>query len=341
MTQNLESIEFAKPLMPAEAVEFGDNLEIARSIRQDVRGRLRYDLQYMTRPTKPTLEDRFAPEGTVCYGYALEYSEQLERNGVDHLVGVVNRHATVLVRDGENLQWLDPLSPVDQDLSTAVEYSTVPLNSVFEAAQTEKVSMIVDSVRLGEDVEPNFELRAAKTPWLTKHENVHRKGATKLFLTLFEPESGREVVNNYARFREALRDNNLEETASSIIDMAGRFPDIDIAGKFPKHVKTTVRQLVLSGRQELAAQVSSAFFSSFSVLEDTRVGEYEADCLRYIATVGTKSEGFGTKINAQYWGLMEKARGIYMNLMNDPRSSNSSIAGKLAVCETILFAEAA
>ena len=278
---------------------------------------------------------------TNCIGYTIKGSEALERESVEHYVGVLNGHATTVAplaaENGTRLWLVDMLSPeLNSDISEAIEYSSSPLEGISsELAVNGRVLMIVEGGGIGPGSHYSRDKLIEKHPWLQIEEsNIWSSlnsfsRSQKLILTLFEPIIGREVIYHYAKFLESAEDKP-EQAAESLKLLAGVYPDIDIRGSSPKLVKSVVRRLAHGGKVDEAVAAVGYFFDSFGPSTDTRVAEYKADCLRAIAKVrGTT----GTNTDAR--DLLEQARDLYRGVVRRPQAYRS-VLGKLAACDALL-----
>lgn len=253
-----------------------------------------------------------------CAGYTILGSEALQRKGIAHRVGMINGHATTTVQI-EGAVWLmDNLSP---HLNQSLEGN--------QFGETElpggRLSAVIDGDLLASNAGLNPINAYVKHPWLEAKRKKARDqwssvGTNYLLISTFEPELGREMIKNHAQFREAYCAERIEDAAQFVVKMAGRFPEIDIRQDDAKKVKSLVRRLSAKRNFDIAQETTEAFFSSFQDIKDSRVVEYKADCLRYIA---------------KYSGQRRLARiaiDLYQLAIQKPKSYDSSISAKIRLC---------
>ncbi|MGI9028248.1 MAG: hypothetical protein ACR2FM_05430 [Candidatus Saccharimonadales bacterium] len=311
-----------------------------------------HDQKYEQLPTTPSLEVimyaaqiqekvranlRFEPDSSIddieqtgktnCVGYTLKGSEQLEQADIQHYVGFINGHATLLVPTSQDIWLLDMLSPeLNQPLRNVL--------TLYGQASENRSMARLNSVQLLQQTDLDWESGFDKHPWLramqvctqisgrdSDYDRTER--SYSLIASLFKPEFGRNLIYQYAKFNEAYDACNLLAASNAITNMAGYYPDIDMRGDSAKKVKSVVRRLAIAGQFSEADAVTDAFFSSFSVSQDSRVGEYKADCLRYIA------QHSGQKT------LAKRALELYQSAKKNPNSFNKSISAKIEICNTL------
>lgn len=272
------------------------HLWAAAAVQQAIRRSLWYE-------PGVSLEALSETQMATCIGYTVVGSEALEAAGVDHWVGFANGHAVLLLPDRNNLWLLDMLSPeLNQPIDRALSYGTKQsisedLNNHGRAVVKLHTEVLAGTLhKTPEDIaqtHPWFLVDTSKTrrdrlfPGVS-HENERRQRYSRqsLILSVFEPKNGRNVLAEYSTFRESMDSGQYKNATKSLRELAGFYPDIDARGDSFKLVKRLVGRLSRAGDIASAKTVVSDFFSSFSISGDTRVREYEGDCLRVIAEAG-------------------------------------------------------
>lgn len=268
------------------------------------------------------IDDLRTTDTANCVGYAKLGSVGLEDRGVRHYVGFVNGHATLLIPTPDNMWLFDMLSPrLSQPMGREL------LNRQPTRTERSLALMSGRGIVLNGAVDPIGATQ--KYPWLSTERGSHRinhpdseysAGSRNLILSMYQPEPGRKAIYHYAKFNEAYEDKNLIEAAESLKQMHGLFPDIDMRGTSPQRVKSTVKRLAIARNFDLAREAAEAYFASFTHSTDSRVAEYQADCLRYIAKFSRQGN------------LAKRAIELYESTKRNPKSHRSSIKAKIDLC---------
>ncbi len=307
------------------------NIEDAITAFTDVQTEVRSILRYEDKEPWDEFDNR---QPANCVGFTALTSELLEERSIRHKIGFVNGHATIiaLLDDGtRHQQWMfDSLSPkLNQNIDAAF--------SPMSVTEDDRDFAFVFPERVKTDHLDSGLHPADKYPWLTLEKPTfsapdvgYSNGLSKrLILTLFRPEQGREIIRGYSDYSQSIdRTNKIildtAQASQAILDMAGVFPDIDIRTDNPAFVRRIVKELSKKDEVQKALEVTEAFFDSFEPSNDTRVGEYKADCLRAISKISGKSE------------FAKRAAEIYEEIMTRPKSSTAALTGKLAVSQSMI-----
>jgi hypothetical protein len=283
-----------------------------------------------------------------CIGFTVVASECLEMSGIDHWIGFVNGHSTILLptEEGQQLNLADPLSPVlSQDLQHSMvtggtkghsvnddmeEYgrSAVELNTLSLAgrARGSTAELLRDHPWLifqrGE-VPDMFAAERQAQELVAGSGNfgqpIHPSKA-RIFMSLFLPEEGRQMLHDYDEFRVAYSRGQLLDAAGVLYNqLGGSYPDLDARQSHVK-VKAIVRELAGNGAANYAKKLLDEYFESFVLVsDDSRIPEARGDCLAIIAREAGDAEA-----------ASEAAEIYEMVLKEHRRAYREAVAGKLA-----------
>lgn len=287
----------------------------AARVQEDVRSRLVY--------VPGANPDSFRDSGeSTCIGYTILGSEKLEETGIDHSVGYINGHATLLLNT-EKGRWL--LDMLAYEMNQPIEYAVLTNDSEANGRKL----VWVNAHNLLEQTDLGWEEGPGKYPWLalpqkapstSRIQDSGASAAPALLMSIFSPELGRKVIYEYAKFKNAYDNADLAEASDALVAMAGIFPEADIRSEAPSKVKSIVKRLAIAHDFDRALATTNAFFDSFDFSQDSRVEEYRADCLRYIARHSGQKNVAATAIE------------LYKHAKSRPHSFNGSISAKLDLC---------
>lgn len=307
------------PIEPQQAPSIQEALVEFNDVQTEVNSLLRWD--------ELKSDDERMPAN--CVGFTVLASEILQDRDMRHKIGFVNGHAMIiaLLDDGnKHEQWMfDPLSPqLDQNVDSALSPMSVRSDErdfAFVFPERIRTNHLDHGIHPA-DMHPWM---ALEKPTFISPDSSYSSGLSKrLIMTLFKPELGRDVLKDYQEYRRATEHEDLSNAARAVIEMSGLFPDIDIRTHHPSTIQRLVKDLSHEGYVDTAEDVTEAFYSSFNPSNDTRIEEYKADCLQAISRISGRSE------------FAKRAVEIYKELMRRPRASKNSIAGKLAVSQSML-----
>ena len=321
---------------PTVEIDGGDSYRKALEVQDFV-------YQTLTYQQKSDLDRLDLPESvrrTNCIGFSLVGSEWLEHAGVEHYLAVANGHATTLVVDesnqGTNIWLMDMLSPrLNQKLSGVISPEDLEEteHKPGEPPARSVLAIYGDRIASHASYPKDLGLDAIymRHPWLLVNNSTSNP-KTKLVWSIYHPDAAKEVFPAYAKFHDATvnekpDDYDLDSAADAVIELGGSFPDVDIRGDSPKTVKTIVKKLAIAGDVERAEAVIKSFYSSFGFSKDTRVAEYQADCLRAVA----KFSGASGYIRRRF---LNQALDLYTGIARRPYVS-TSVVGKIAACNSL------
>ncbi len=315
--------EILRDLPPNYDMPIPEVIEEYVEVQNEVHDELRYDGHW-------GVSSSDTREPANCIGFTNLMSEKLDERNLRHKIGFVNGHAILmsLIDNGESHeQWMfDPLSPkLNQNVDKAIH---VMSKKIDEREFAFLFPQMLRMNHLNQGVQPS-----QLYPWMSaggSHELVgpdsyySERITGRLITTLFPPELGRRVIDEYQRYRDGVDYENIQMAAEAVLKMSGIFPDIDIRTHHPPEIKRLVKDLSRESMVDEAEAVTEAFFDSFKPSNDTRVDEYKADCLQAISKISGRSD------------LGKRAVLIYQELMKRPKASKASIAGKLAISQAML-----
>lgn len=280
-----------------------------------------------------------------CFAFTIVSSECLEIAGIDHWIGFANGHATVLLptEESQGLHMNDPLSPVlSQDLQHSMvsggsgDYSVADDMRAFGRSAIELNSLSLASRARGDTID-----LLAEHPWLVFQRGPHavnryglaqdivsgrdvygrelHPSKSRIFMSVFLPEDGREMLHDYDEFQRAYRDGEHMDAASILYSRLGDgYPDVD-ARQSHSRVKEVVRMLAQNGSAIYARALLDEYFESFVLMaEDSRVAEAHADCLIIVAREAGDPD------------VATEAAGMYSSVLRHNRAYRDAVAGKLA-----------
>lgn len=290
----------------------------AAQVQEHVRSQLWYQ-------ERADIDDLYRTGTTTCAGYAIMGSEELEAAGLPHYVGLANTHAAAYVITPDNIWLFDMLSP---KLNKPVTNDLLYFNDSDPNRILARINACNITLASGDD----YITTLSKNEWLSTKANkitypgVERRYARhpqNLIITLFTPELGRKMVYQRKKFVEAYNNQDITGAAQALIKMKGTFPDLDLRTETPRCVKSIVRRLAAAKDFDTAREVAHAYFSSFGNIQDSRVAEYQGDCLRYIANHSGKKS------------LARRAMDLYEVSRQNPASDKTVIRNKINLCRAI------
>jgi hypothetical protein len=293
-------------------------LVLAESVQDLITQSLRFDKE-------AELSDITENQATTCVGYTIAGSEALESAEVDHYVAFMNGHANLFIpleSDNETKVWM--LDMLCQDLSQDVSDNFMLYKHDEDAERsygTLRTNAFNSEKFRNEEIHKQY-------PWvaLKDYEDYRLEPGSnrRLIVTLAEPALGREDVKKYAEFREAFDKNDLESASQALLDISGRFPDIDIRSCSVKRVNSLVKKLAYSGHIDEAREVTVAFYDSF-VGSDSRVLEKRADCIKEIAKASGRPE------------FAKKAVSLYEKSLAKRQTDRECVIGKIATSKDLIL----
>ena len=283
-----------------------------------------------------------------CIGFTVVASECLEMNGIGHWVGFANGHSTILLptEEGRQLNLAEPLSPVlSQDLQHSMVTGGTKGHSVNDDMEEHGRSAIeLNTLSLASRAKGSTAELLRDHPWLMFHRGqvldaftaeqqaqellvgsdsfgraMHPSKA-RIFMSLFMPEEGRQMLHDFDAFRVAYSKGELLDAAGILYDqLSGAYPDLD-ARQSHVQVKSIVRELAANGAANYAKKLLDEYFESFVLVsDDSRIPEAHGDCLAIVAREADDAEA------------ASQAAEIYETVLKEyARAYKGSIEGKLA-----------
>lgn len=322
-------------LMPIDiASDEYDVLRQIEAIQLDIRRKLWIN-------PRARIDELHASGQAKCQGYAIAGSEALETAGIEHFIGYINVHATLMVPAGDRLWMIDmgvpkfnqPIGNIQRDSRNDAHITVGHKILCHHDMQAARSIIRLNGREVMLDSSVDASIAIAQHTWLSsrpgKSESSYYdpsriKDFQNLIVSIFDSATGRKVAYNDAKFNEHCNDGDYESAAFHAIEMHGMFPNIDLRTNPGKRTKTVVRNLAAAGNFGLAQEVASAFLASFKGIDDTRVTEYEADFIRYIAQYS------GRKTLANY------ALRLYNSVVDRERAHQSTIRAKIDVTKPLL-----
>jgi hypothetical protein len=296
-------------------------LEQVAAAEQYVKAALQYDYDGTSK-----IDDLAAGTAARCTGHTIVGSQKLEETGVRHYVAMVNGHATIIVPTEDDLWLSDMTSPrLSQSVRDNLLFygSSHPNRSI---ARIDTTMLIAASGLDRAEAEK-------KIPWLRLDPTVYRSKefttseemlrGYNMIISLFQPEQGRESIYLFKKFNEAYEESDFAGAGQNLIAMDGQCPEADIRSEFFKHAKSTIRRLAAAKRFDEAEAARRSIFDAMTFSSDSRVKEYNADCLRYIAA------------HSGELGMAAKAIELYRSAREHPNAFKSSISAKIDLCSNL------
>ncbi len=303
---------------PEATTQNTSDLEIimrAAQVQEKVRSRLWFK-------KGATIDSLYESGITNCSGYAIVGSEELEKQGIPHFVGMANTHAATYVVTSSDIWLFDILSPeLSKPITQDINY--------FDDTNKDRILARLNARNITFATEGDYMSILSENEWLSIRKDFDARGRAEgqyarhcqsLVLALFTPKLGRAMVYQRQKFVDAHESGDVIGAANALLNMKGQFPDLDLRTETPECVKTTVKRLSSRGSYVMARKVTDAYFESFQGISDSRVKEYQADCLRYIAKFSRQGN------------LAQRAIKLYESTMHNPKSYRSSIKAKIDLC---------
>lgn len=226
-----------------------------------------------------------------CYGFTWLASHALDEIGVRHFVGWANGHSFILVPTTRNrvpqVWFVDPLSPY---LSRSLEAMTPRPDIESIPTQLEEHGRAVLRLRTDRFDDPRnknvtFDRLSKEHPWMElssrryANEWFSKEARNRVFVSVYESEQGRSVLEHHNAMQRALATGKTLVAAEHVIALAGKYPEVDARDKSEyTKVRALVCLLSRSGEYAIAASVIEAYFSSFTLSDDTRIALRQSEC---------------------------------------------------------------
>jgi len=273
-------------------------LQYAEHITQTVHKTLSY--QSNEADTRLLTPEHLADGQTSnCYGYTVVLSECFERAGIRHFVAFANSHAmTVVVPLTDSEPWtFDSLTPqFDSPLDGAVS------KSAFTQAITDIEKYGRGAVKFysrvfarqskfnmpfHELVERNKWLSVTRISQTTERnydeaESGMRNGQI-LFMSLFEPQTGREALVAHKAMNHALNRGKRADAYRAFKQLKRYYPELD-ARNAPQEITDLVHELGAAGCVGMAKRVVDESMESFAISHDPRFKLWQADLYRRLGS---------------------------------------------------------
>lgn len=305
------------------------------SIIGTVRRSLKFpDSETYAEPLLVPLAEITEQQVTNCIGYSLVTSEALEQHGIDHWFAYTNGHVFLLVPDHKDktIHLRDPLAPIlNQRLDRAISFGTYDsIVSDLEKSSTAAVKLHADTVATQAD--QYIDDLATKYSWLMFGDELQSErgsvngderssyyGRRTLIMSIFTAEKGREIFPAFAGFHQGLVTGDTARALSCLRAMDGFYPEKD-ARQSHWQIRTLIGNLLKEGKTTEAQTAAEAYFSSFSVTNDSRIPGIEGDILRKIHKV-TRDPAIAAQVIACYGIASRRTRhNNYAVLMQQKRA---------------------
>jgi len=269
---------------------------------------------------------------TNCIGYTSLGSEALSEAGVSHYVTYINGHWLLsrLSDDNNRLWFTDMQLPKFSREVTSLVSRGGP-DSI--ASQVDKYSHGVaklDTLGLMALVGQTAEKLEYDHPWLTAKKNTlvpnhnvadrngrHDAHLNSLVMSLYAPEVGRSIMQDYVQFHGAVDDNNLAMATEHLANMRGLYPEVDARADHAE-IKSLVKKLCALGEFKQAKGSVDDYTASFNLTHDSRLKELEGDLLRIISK------------HSQDPGIAVLSHTAYREAVSRSRRNSTRILGKVA-----------
>lgn len=307
--------------------------QVGRSLWFPEKGPSGNDFEDLGIPFPIPLDTLTEKQTTNCYGYTILTSECLEAAGIPHYVGFTNDHAAIMLPQGNGFYYLDSLYPrLNQELGNAVRRGgQVSVNQDIELYGRGAIMVDTEAMAI------NIGTTLSSMPLSVRSWMVHSNsgalsvsagemggstaslpsGSSRLVMSLYEPATGRHVLEQYVTLDCALNgeQQDITKAISALNSIIAIYPNIDARQRHDE-----VRRLcthIAARDPEQAATIAEKYFDeSFAITQDTRVAMAKADILRLIARVGRSGP------------IARLAIQTYEEVMTHPRAYKSTLLGK-------------
>lgn len=235
-----------------------------------------------------------------CYGYTVLLSECFERANIRHYVAFVNGHALTIVapsKSSSELWVFDALSPkfngplknaVEKDAPRKIEEGiqtygrgAVRFYSYTFAKQSKYKKSFIELI------EKNPWLYSSKYSQIAKDINeytIKKRGQDVLFMSVFEPQVGRNALEAHKAMYLALREGKRAEAYRAFKRLHGFYPELDIRNA-PEDITWLVRELGMVGCVGIAKRVVDESMENFAISKDPRFKIWQADLYRRLGNM--------------------------------------------------------
>lgn len=306
--------------------------------RDAVKGRDDFQEMGIVDPIAP--DAMYETQAANCFGFTIALSESLERSGIPHYVGYSANHAFVVLpeetEEGERLWYIDALYPeLNHDMTDAY----------IRESEDNIDTIIAEHSRADFRIEINEFLTGAgqeHMQWVT-HKNwpavrpsdvakIHRGSkderliqrfySERMVASVFVAEDGRQILEQYAYFRQNISLGNHEQAYENLINMDGLNPEIDVRSEQHGLIKQLVAYLAENNDIERALVAINSYFSAFSASNHPNVDIMKADCLRLTSK----------KTREEY--LAESAITLYKRAQSKQVIKN--VGGRIAAAQALI-----
>lgn len=290
---------------------FDDMVEAARAVGGVVRRTLRFKVR---EKDDAAIDPNNLAEtnNTNCHGYTIINSECLSEINVPHFVGFANGHSFIMMLGVENQEvfLLDtPTREFYTDVTAAV--TSKPLDQFCRGEDFS--DNLFDTTGLINIMQNRKNKNHEEYPWLT-HNKLHRiwnmsqaelDHGNMIQLRLYPPETGRDVIEAYARLSAHVERDELDEAIVELMRMQGLYPEMDQRNN-GGYARKLITKLVNSGQFDAAE--SAVGVLELSRRRDDKTAYYVGDTLRAIGrAAGDRPDYFQRAID---WYSADGDKGV-------------------------------
>ncbi len=293
----------------------------------------RNDFEALGIPEPVTL-DELGVQAANCYGYAYITSEVLDQVGVKHWIGYAGGplpHAFILLppntETNNGVHFIDPLMPhLNHEMGKSIQRTSMS-RLVEQVDNNGRGAFMLNTSIFSDELGEKHGDLSARHPWLVyaKNQNHHyREQRTQapfdrkhlLVTTVYDSGSGREMLDVFGRYKQAIETDDREKAITMLQKLAGTYPSID-ARQDHEEIRSLVDWLTEQGQTEKALDMLHGYFESFSISKDTRITEAYADIqLRLAQHTGSVA-------------LAETAEVIYIETYKKPKCFKNRLVSKI------------
>lgn len=234
-------------------------------------------------------------QASNCYGYTVLLSEALEKAGIRHFIGFANSHALAIVAPTEESEpWVfDALTPqFNAPLGRAVDRGAVnKATSDIQKYGRGAVKFYSRTFVQQSKFNKPFHEIAERNQWLSTakvsqssernydESDFRTQSRQVLFMSLFEPQTGREALVAHKAMSHALSEGKRADAYRAFKRLKRYYPELDIRNA-PEEITHLVHELGTAGCVGMAKRVVDESMESFAISNDPRFKIWQADLYR-------------------------------------------------------------
>lgn len=235
-----------------------------------------------------------------CAGYTIAGSEAMSAVGINHYVAYANGHFFLVVpfqsTGSERLAVYDFLSPhLNADITKAISYGDPSsIKKGLAEDPNRHQAVMLDTTVFARAAGKNIEDLQSRHAWLARQRssagnvqygsNDQRAyfAEHRVVASLYTGEAGREVIQQYIRFHQAIVLGNTAVALEELNGMRGRYPENDCRDQHTA-IRALIGKVCLDPElQYEATAVIDNYCSSFKTT-DPRASALRGDLLRNVA----------------------------------------------------------